>query len=284
MRPLWTGAISFGLVNIPVSLYSATSSTKTIDLDLLRDSDHSRIRYKKVAEADGQPVPNEHIVKGFALEKEKYIVLTDEDFKRVQIPSNQTVDIREFVKAGEIDERYYDTPYFLAPTKGGEKAYALLREALEQTGLVAVAKVVIRPPREHLAVVKPIEGKLMMETLHFAHELRDPEELHVPKANLGKKELDMAVSLVNTMADKWDPSKYKDDYRDNLMALIEQKAKSGGKKLPPAREPAQPSGVIDLVGLLQKSLGQVDRGGKTEKQKSRKASRTSKAAHQKKAA
>lgn len=262
MRPLWTGAISFGLVNIPVGLYSATSATKTIDLDLLRDSDHSRIRYKKVAEADGKEVPLEHIVKGFELEKEKYVVLTDEDFKRVQIPSNQTVDIREFVKAGDIDDRYYDKPYFLAPLKGGEKAYALLREALEQTGLVAIAKVVIRPPREHLAVVKPLNDLLVMETLHFAHELRDPGELQVPKASLHKKELDMAVSLVNTMEDKWEPEKYKDEYRDNLMELIEQKAKAGGKKLPPIKKPAEAGGVIDLVSLLQESLGKVEKPAK----------------------
>jgi DNA end-binding protein Ku len=252
------------MVNIPVGLYSATSATKTIDLDLLRDSDHSRIRYKKVAEADGKEVPHEHIVKGFALEKEKYVVITDEDFKRVQIPSNQTVDIREFVTAGEIDERYYDKPYYLAPLKGGEKAYALLRQALEETGLVAIAKVVIRPPREHLAVVKPLNDLLMMETLHFAHELRDPGDLQVPKASLHKKEMDMAVSLVNTMADKWEPEKYKDEYRDNLMQLIEQKAKSGGKKLPPARKPADAGSVIDLVSLLQESLGKVEKPSKAK--------------------
>jgi DNA end-binding protein Ku len=269
MRPLWTGAISFGLVNIPVGLYSATSSSSTIDLDLLRDSDHSRIRYKKVAEADGQEVPQEHIVKGYAIEKEKYVVLTKEDFKRVQIPSNQTVDIKEFVQRDEIDDRYFDKPYFLAPLKGGQKAYALLREALVATGLAAIAKVVIRPPREHLAVVQPLGDLLVLETLHFAHELRDPGELEVPKTSLGKKELDMAVSLVNTMADKWDPEKYHDEYRDGLLDLIEKKAKSGGKELPAPQKTAESGDVIDLVSLLQESLGKADKREKSAKPASR---------------
>jgi DNA end-binding protein Ku len=145
-----------------------------------------------------------------------------------------------------------------------------LREALEETGLVAIAKVVIRPPREHLAAVKPLQDLLMLETLHFAHELRDPGELQVPKASLHKKELDMAVSLVNTMTDEWDPNKFKDEYRDNLMQLIEEKAKSGGKKLPPPKKPAESTGVIDLVSLLQQSLGEAEKTGKSKPARSHK--------------
>src|SRR5215831_15361590 len=161
MRALWKGAISFGLINIPVGLYSATSHKPTVDLDILRDSDQSRIRYKRVAEADGKEVPKEHIVKGYEYERGRYVVLTEEDFKRVQIESNQTIDIQEFVKLEEIDPRFFDEPYFLGPEKAGAKAYALLRAALEKTGLVGVSKVVIRPPREHLAVVKPLDGVLI---------------------------------------------------------------------------------------------------------------------------
>src|SRR5579859_1024810 len=160
MRPLWKGTISFGLVSIPVGLYSAVQPRATIDLDLLRDSDLSRIRYRKVAEADGKEVPKEHIVKGYEYEKGRYVVLNEEDFKRVDIKSTQTVDIQEFVNLAEIDPRFFDQPYFLAPERAGAKAYVLLRTALEQTGLVGISKVVIRPPREHLAALKPLAGVL----------------------------------------------------------------------------------------------------------------------------
>jgi DNA end-binding protein Ku len=256
MRPLWKGSISFGLVNIPVGLYSAINRQKTIDLDMLRDSDHSRIRYRKVAEADGKEVPLEHIVKGYEYEKGNYVVITPEDFQRVQIKSNQTVDIREFVKAGEIDPRFLDQPYYLAPEKNGAKAYVLLKTALEKTGLAGIAKVVIRPPREHLALLQPLDGLLMMETLHFADELRDTAELPKPHADIGQKELDMAISLVNTMAGQWDPTQFHDEYRESLMELIEQKIKAGGKRMPVAKgQPKAPEKVIDLVGLLQESLG-----------------------------
>ena len=263
MRPLWTGSISFGLVNIPVGLYSATNSRQTIDLDLLRDSDHSRIRYKKVAEADGQEVPREHIVKGYAYEKDQYVVLTEDDFKRVQLPSNQTVDIREFVNMADIDPRFFDSPYFLAPIKGGAKAFALLRAVLDQTGLAGIAKVVIRPPREHLAMLRPLNGVLMLETLHFVDELRDPAELQPPQTEIGKKELDMALSLVQTMSDKWEPEKFHDEYRESLMKVIEEKIQAGPKGLPaPKAKGKAPGQIIDLVSLLQESIG---RTGKAQK-------------------
>src|SRR5688500_5841690 len=187
MRPLWKGAISFGLVNIPVALYPATQSTQKVDLDMLRDADHSRIRYKRVSEADGKEVPWEHIVKGYEYEKGEYVVLEPEDFKRVQLKSNQMVEIKEFVDLKDIDSRYFDQPYFLAPEKNGAKAYTLLHDALAQSGKVGIAKVVIRPPREHLAAVRPVDGVLALEVLHFPDELRDPGELDVPKHDPGKK-------------------------------------------------------------------------------------------------
>jgi DNA end-binding protein Ku len=200
MRPLWKGAISFGLVNIPVALYSATKSTEKVDLVMLRDSDHSRIRYKRVAEADGHEVPWEHIVKGYEYEKDQYVVLTKEDFERVEIKSSQTVDIREFVDLADIDPRFFDEPYFLAPEKAGAKAYGLLRDVLEHAGKVGIAKVVIRPPREHLAAVKPLDGVLALELMHFPDELRDPKELNITAANPSPKELDMAATLVKSMS------------------------------------------------------------------------------------
>lgn len=274
MRPLWTGAISFGLVNIPVSLYSASTTRQTVDLDLLRASDLSRIRYKKVAEADSREVPRKDIVKGYEYEKDKYVVLTPEDFRRVQIASNQAIEIKEFVNLSDIDPRYFDSPYFLAPAKGGAKAYALLKTALEETGLAGVAKVVIRPPREHLALIKPLGDILVLETMHFADELRDPGELQPPEADIGRKELDMAVSLVKTMADRWEPEKYKDEYRESLMALIEKKIETGGKDLPAPKMSDKTKGkVIDLVALLQESIGRTEKARGSKKVKSARRSR-----------
>src|SRR5262245_33757396 len=229
MRALWKGAISFGLVNIPVGLYPATKAEQRISFDLLRDTDHSRIRYRKVAEADGREVPREQIVKGHEYKKGHYVVLKDEDFEHVKLKSTQTVDIREFVDLADVEPRFFAQPYFLAPEKGGAKAYMLLHDALEQTGKAGIAKVVIRPPREHLAVVKPLDGILMLETMHFANELRNPSELDVPKVSAGQKELKMAISLVEGMSDKWKPEKYHDEYHDALMDVIEQKVKAGDK-------------------------------------------------------
>jgi DNA end-binding protein Ku len=271
MRPLWKGSISFGLVNIPIGLYSAVSSKQTVDLDLLRDSDHSRIRYRKVAEADGQEVPSEHIVKGYEYEKGQYVVISPEDFQRVQIKSSQVVEIREFVKVEDVDTRFYQKPYFLAPEKTGARAYVLLRMALEQTGLAGIAKVVIRPPREHLSLLKPLNGLLLLQTLHFADELRDPAQLQIPLAEVGGKELDMALSLVKTMEDKWEPEKYRDEYRDCLMKVIEEKAAAGGKELPAPKPPKAPKEgkVVDLVELLQKSIGQTEKKPSPKKAKSR---------------
>lgn len=256
MRPLWKGAISFGLVNIPVGLYPATRHKAGLDLHLLRDSDLSPIRYKKIAEVDGQEVPKEHLVKGYEYEKDQFVVLGEEDFQRVQIKSNQTVDIREFVKLAEIDPRFFDEPYFLAPEKRGEKAYELLRTTLEKTGLVGIAKVVIRPPREHLAAVKPLDGVLVLETMHFADELRDSTELKPPKAAVGQKELGMAETLVKAMTGPWEPDKYHDEYRESLLKIIDQKIKTGARKLPPAQGPREPKPgkVVDLAELLKQSL------------------------------
>lgn len=264
MRPLWKGAISFGLVNIPVGLYPAIRHKPTVDLVLLRDSDHSRIHYKKVAENDGEEVSKEHIVKGYEYEKGHYAVLAPEDLQRVQIKSNQLVDIREFVEVAEIEPRFFEEPYFLAPEKAGAKAYNLLRLVLEKTGLVGIAKVVIRPPREHLAAVKPLDGALILETMHFADELRDPAELDIPKAEPGSKELDMANTLVKAMAGKWKPEKYHDEYREALLKLIEQKVKSGAKAMPApkAGQKAAPDKIIDLAALLKQSLSQSPKAQK----------------------
>jgi DNA end-binding protein Ku len=273
MRALWKGSISFGLVNIPVGLYSAIKAQKTIDFDLLRDTDHSPIHYKRVAEADGKEVPREHIVKGYQYEKNRYVVLTDEDFQRVQIPSTQTVDIVEFVNLADIEPRFFEASYFLAPEKNGAKAYTLLRDALEETGKAGIAKVVIRPPREHLALVMPLDGILMLETMHFVDELRDPSEVKAPGADVTRKEREMATALIKSLSAEWHPGKYHDQYREALMDVIQKKIKAGGKELPAPkpRKRAAPKRVVDLVSILQESLAQASRGGAAPKRQRKKA-------------
>jgi len=185
-----------------------------------------------------------------------------------QIKSNQLVEIREFVKASDIEPWFFDEPYFLAPEKGGDKAYALLRMVLEKTGLAGLSKVVIRAPREHLAALKSLDGVLILETMHFANELRDPSELQVPKAQVGEKELEMALSLVKAMTGSWEAKKYHDEYRESLMQLIEQKIKTGGKKLPaPAAAKSSAPKVIDLVSLLQQSISESEKAPKRKPSK-----------------
>ena len=253
-RAIWKGSISFGLVNIPIALYPATRREE-LKFHLLRKSDLSPVNYKRVAEKDGQEVPWDQIVKGYEYEKGKYVVLKDEDFERVDLEATQTVDIQDFVDQEEIDPMFFYKPYYLEPQKGGDKAYALLRDALKDTNKVGVAKVVIKT-RQYLAGVKPEDGALVLELMHFADELADPGKLHVPKkAEVGKREMSMAKSLIDSMSSKWNPEQYKDDYREALMEVIEEKVEAGGKEIEekPKKAP-KPTKVIDLVSVLQKSL------------------------------
>ena len=256
-RAIWKGSISFGLVNIPIALYPATRREE-LSFRLLRKSDLSPVSYKRVAEKDGKEVPWDQIVKGYEYEKGKYVVLKDEDFQRVDLEATQTVDIQDFVDQEEIDPMFFYKPYYLEPQKGGDKAYALLRDALKDTNKVGVAKVVIKT-RQYLAGVKPEDGALVLELMHFADDLADPEKLHVPKTmNVGKREMNMARSLIDSMTSKWEPEKYKDDYREALMEVIEEKVEAGGKEIEekPKKVP-KPTKVIDLVSVLQKSLEQT---------------------------
>jgi DNA end-binding protein Ku len=200
-------------------------------------------------------------VKGYEYEKGKYVVLNDEDFQRVDIEATQTVDIQDFVELEEIDPIFFYKPYYLEPQKGGDKAYVLLRDALKDTNKVGIAKVVIKT-REYLAGVKPEDGALVLELMHFADELADTSQLHIPKkVEVGKREMDMAKALVGSMTAKWNPEKYHDDYREALMEVIEEKVEAGGKEIEekPKKAP-KPTKVIDLVSVLQKSLEQT--GGK----------------------
>ncbi|MDQ6632003.1 MAG: Ku protein [Verrucomicrobiota bacterium] len=265
MRAIWKGSISFGLVNIPVGLYSATQPAHEIKFRLLRQTDLSPVRYKRVAEKDNKEVDWAQIVKGYEYEKDHFVVLTEKDYERVNIKSNQTVDIQEFVELAEIDPMFFDQPYFLAPEKGGDKAYSLLREALEKTGKVGIAKVVIKT-REHLAALKPLGQALVLELMHFGDELADPNDLKLPEKQAAKKELAMAQSLISQMTDHWDPKKYSDQYRDALMKVIEEKIEAGGKELPTLKTKAKKSEkIIDLTSVLQASLNQTGKNKKSSK-------------------
>jgi DNA end-binding protein Ku len=268
-RAIWKGSISFGLVNIPIALYPATRREE-LKFRLLRKSDLSPVNYKRVAEKDGKEVPWDEIVKGYEYEKGKYVVLKDEDFERVDLEATQTVDIQDFVDVDEIDPMFFYKPYYLEPQKGGDKAYALLRDALKESKKVGIAKVVIKT-RQYLAGVKPEDGALVLELMHFADEIADAGELHVPKkVEMGRREMNMATALIDSMSSKWKPEKYRDDYREALMEVIEEKVEAGGKEIEekPKKAP-KPTKVIDLVSVLQKSLEQTGGAKKKEAGKSR---------------
>ncbi|MFN2542401.1 MAG: Ku protein [Chthoniobacterales bacterium] len=257
MRAIWKGSISFGLVNIPIALYPATRK-EDLNFRMLRKSDLSPINYKRVAEKDGKEVPWDQIVKGYEYEKGKYVVLREEDFQRVDLEATQTVDIQDFVDVDEIDPMFFYKPYYLEPQKGGDKAYALLRDSLKDSNKVGIAKVVIKT-RQYLAGVKPEDGALVLELMHFADELADTEKLHVPKkVEVGKREMNMAKALIDSMSAKWNPEKYHDEYREALMEVIEEKVEAGGKEIEtkPKKAP-KPTKVIDLVEVLQRSLAEA---------------------------
>src|ERR1051325_7267547 len=261
MRAIWKGSISFGLVNIPIGLYPATRREE-LSFRQLRKSDLSPINYKRVAEEDGKEVPWEDIVKGYEYEKGQFVVVTDEDFKRANVEATQTVDIKDFVELDDIDPMFFDKPYYLEPQKGGKKAYALLRDTLKETGKVGIAKVVIKT-KQHLAAVKPKGNALVLELMHFPQELLESNELDLPKDEaVGKKELDMAKALVQSMTSKWEPDKYKDDYTNKLREVIEEKVAAGGKELTAPRDKAKaPTNVVDLVAILKKSIEENAAGG-----------------------
>ncbi len=229
MRAIWKGSISFGLVNIPIALYPATRKEE-LRFRLLRASDHSPVNYKRVAEKDGKEVPWDQIVKGYEYEKGKFVILGEKDFQRVDLEATQTVDIQDFVELEEIDPMFFYKPYYLEPQKGGDKAYALLRDALSDGKKVGIAKVIIKT-RQYLAGVKAMKHALVLELMHFADELSDTGKLRVPKKlEPGKRESDMAKALVESMSGKWDPEKYHDDYREALLEVIEEKVESAARR------------------------------------------------------
>lgn len=267
MRAVWKGSVSFGLVSIPIAVYPATRR-EDLKFRQLRKSDLSPVNYKRVAEADGKEVPWDEIVKGYEYEKGKFVVLKEEDFARVDVEATQTVDIIDFVEIEQVNPMFFQKPYYLEPQKGGDKAYALLRDTLKQTGKAGVAKVVIKT-KQYLAAVKPQDDFLVLELLHFANELASPEKLNVPREQqVTKKEIETAKALVDNLTVDWDPERYTDDYRSAVLGLIEEKIAAGGKDLaaPAKGRPKSTTNVVDLVKVLQESLANAQKaGGKVEK-------------------
>jgi DNA end-binding protein Ku len=257
-RAIWTGSISFGLLNVPVRLYSAVSR-KSVSFKELRASDSSRIRHRRVAEADGEEVPYEEIVKGYELAPEQYVVLTREELEELDPQKTKAIEIQDFVDLDEIDPIYFDHPYYLGPDKGAEKAYALLVKAMTDSNKVAIARFVLRN-RENLAAVRPMGKVLTMATMRFADEVVSPDELDdiIPEngRKLEKREVEMAGQLIESLSGEFEPDKYRDEYREELLALIERKAR-GEEVVQAVSEEPTPTKAPDLMAALEESLAAV---------------------------
>jgi DNA end-binding protein Ku len=262
MRAIWKGSISFGLVNIPVALHNATR-TEELKFRLLRSKDLSPVNYKRVAAVDGKEVPWDQIVKGYEYEKGKFVVLKDEDFRRVDLEATDTIDIVDFVDLAQINPMYFHRPYYLEAQKGGGSTYDLLRQVLADTRKAGIAKVIIRT-RQHLAAVKANGPLLVLELMHFADELI-PADGFKPAAGkkTGQREVQMATTLVKQMTEDWDPDRYTDDYKSALMKLIERKIDAGGKEIPGGgKHENRPTNVIDLASVLRESLKEASAAAK----------------------
>ncbi len=263
-RALWTGSISFGLLQIPVELHGATKNDD-LHFHQIDRRDGNLVGYRRTNKVTGEEVEWADIVKGYEYEKGKYVEVTDDDFEAANVKATQTIDLRDFVDANAVHPAYWETPYYLSPTKKSAKAYAVLREALRRSGKAAIASFVLRT-REHLAAVFAYEDVLMLEVLRFSYEIRSPKSLELPTdlsaLRVSDRELDMAERLVEEMSSEWKPAQYKDTYRDEILARIEEKAKKGKVSEPKgAKTAATPAGkVVDLMTLLQKSVAHVGRG------------------------
>jgi DNA end-binding protein Ku len=267
-RALWTGSIEFGLVNIPVKLYSTQAAEKRLDFDLLDKRDLSRVRYRRVNENTGEEVQWNQIVKGYQYEKGEYVALSDKELEQANVEASQSIQITDFVDAAEISPLYYETPYYVEPLKNGRRAYALLRDVMKKNDKIGIAKIVLRT-RQHLAALIAEPPFLILHTLRYPYELRDGSTLDVPQAN-GKKnaaspqEVKMAEQLLDAMIGKWEPGKYRDDYHEDLLKLIDKKIKSGQTKAIDApRQSARPNrrdNVVDIMSLLRQSVKKAQQG------------------------
>jgi DNA end-binding protein Ku len=253
-RSIWKGSIAFGLVSIPVELHTAVRDHRP-KFRMLHARDKSPVRYERVCQREGKPVAWEDLVKGFEYQKGQFIVLTKEDLKTAALAKDRAIDIMDFVKSDEIDDRYFETPYYLTPQKGSHHAYALLREALKESGRIGIAKIIIREA-QHLAALEVIENAMVLTLLRYADELVDTSQLEFPSGEkVRKAELDMAKMLIDNLAAAWDPSKYTDEYRENLMKLINARVKGEKPRLPAAEAPPEGK-VVDLMERLRQSLAQ----------------------------
>jgi DNA end-binding protein Ku len=255
-RSIWSGAISFGLVNVPIKLYSAVSK-KTVRFHQLHGTTGTRIQQRRVDPSTGEEVPYEEIVKGYEIGKERYVVIAPDELESLDPERTRTIEIEDFVEEAEIDPIYYDHPYYLAPGTGAEKAYRLLLEAMKEAGRVAIARVVIRN-KEQLVAIRPSGEVLTMSTMNFADEVVSPEAIEEigaqdgEKATATKRELDMAQQLIDSLTAEFEPSKYHDTYRERVLELIERKA--AGEEIAVAPEAAEPAAVPDLMAALEASL------------------------------
>jgi len=250
---MWKGAVTFGLVTVPVALHPATERKNDLSFRLLHARDESPIDYKRVCHEEGVEVPWAEIVKGYALAKDRYVVVTDEDFEKARVPGTQTFEIRDFVPGTSIDDFYFTQPYYVAPAgPAAAKPYALLRDALAQSGRVGIGTIVLRQ-REHLAALEPAGQALVLTTLRWAYELRAPSSLGLPSPTTARdrRELELALRLIETLAADWDPKRYKDTYREVLLDIIERKA--AGKPIRTPRVERQPK-VRSLMSALEASL------------------------------
>ncbi|MGZ8458054.1 MAG: non-homologous end joining protein Ku [Gemmatirosa sp.] len=276
MATIWKGALTFGLVNIPVEMRTAVQSDH-VSFRMLNGADLTPVKHERV-DRHGAPVAWKDVVKGYEYEKGRFVVITDEDFRSAALESSKTIDICDFVQEREIDARFFETPYFLLPSKGGEKAYALLREAVRNAGVVGIGKVTMRQT-QHLAGIKVVGDALVLEIMRFASELVDADEYSFPDASLVRpQELAMAEQLVQNLAEPFDPSKYTDDYRASLMRVIQ--AKLQGKRVASrsADDGAADGKVLDLMARLQASLGQASSRSAATKRSATKRSATKPAA------
>ena len=290
-RVMWKGAISFGLVHAPVALYPAAKHND-IDFDWLQKKTLEPVGYKRIVKKTGKEIDKEDIVKGIQYEPGKYVLLSDDEIRSANVKSTHTIDILAFANASELSFLFFETPYYLAPTKGGEKVYALLREALLQTKKIGVANVVIQT-KQHLAALIPTETMIVLNTLRWDSEVRPFDDLAIPEkgakaAGIKEKELTLAAQLIESMSEKWDPSQYHDTFRDDIMALVKRKIDAGQAEIIADVAPDKPEeksdNVIDLTEILRRSLRgpakekSATPASKTVKRKPAAASRARKAA------
>jgi DNA end-binding protein Ku len=284
-RAIWSGTISFGLLNVPVKLYSAVAR-RGISLREIRESDGARIRHRRVAEGTDEEVPFEKIVKAFEITSDRYVPLSKDEMDALAPEKTRAIEVRDFVDLDQIDPIYFNSPYYLGPAEGAEKAYSLLAKAMEGSGKVAIARFVFRN-KEHLAALRPSDGVLTLTTMRFADEVVSPSELEdvlpADKQKVAKKEVEMAEQLIDSLTTEFDPTAYRDEYREELLALIERKAEGKDVLEAPAAEEPQPTKAPDLMSALEESIAAVKDRRKGKAKAAKAPAKKAKAAPKKRA-